>query len=192
MDVSSLLFLSMLRPAELHISTEIKFKPKAFKGKVKNLKTILSKTISKDLFKRKPLEESSLDSEIEMAIADIKSPQQKDMINELLMEKRTENPDLKYETMANKTFDEIKTSFKKLYTTFLSYTKGAYTSIKSKTKKVVTGPVRITIYKLIRVGEYIMAAISPQWNKVTGSPEDLDTLSPAMTNHIILDSKNRY
>ena len=59
-------------------------------------------------------------------------------------------------------------------------------------KKRIEGPVRITLSKYIKVGEYIMAAISPHWNRVMGSPEDLDTLAPAITNHVYYEGDENY
>jgi len=52
-------------------------------------------------------------------------------------------------------------------------------SLNEKNSKKVVGAVKLTMNKITKMGEYLMALTTPQWNKATGSGEDLDT--PAMT-----------
>ena len=55
--------------------------------------------------------------------------------------------------------------------------------------KIIEGPVRITTEKFCKVGQYIMAALCPQWNMPTLSKMDLDTLSVQISNHVVIDKK---
>ena len=191
MDIGSLLFSSMLRPTEQYLSREIIDKPKGAKS---NLKSTTSKIINKkkDLFRKKlAVRENSIDKEIEMAIGDIKNPQQ-DITNQLFQKENIEDSDFavqKYEAKTNKMFDEIKNAFKNLYNTFVGYAKGTYTSIRTRTRKIIEGPVRMTTEKFCKVGQYIMAAICPQWNMPTLSKMDFDTLSVQIANHIFIGKK---
>ena len=176
--INIFLFSSMLNPAEMYLSRETKKinRSNDLKGSITN---IVTNTLS--LFRKKTIGRS-LDNEIEAAIEDTKNPR---LGNNLLA--KDENTDflsniMKYDS--KEPVDEIKTALKNLYSTFVSYAKSAYSAAASYTQKVVTGPVKITMLKLIRVFEYILTALNPQWNKVPGSPQDLDTLAPAITNHI--------
>lgn len=56
-------------------------------------------------------------------------------------------------------------------------------SILSKT--IIEMPVRMTIHKLAKLGEYLQANLMPQYNMPTLSKKDYDTLSPTVNNHII-------
>ena len=148
------------------------------------------------------VKESSLDNEVRAAIEDVKNPQQKTLINELLTQERTEeftkamiedsnSKVICYETQINGIQTEKKSSVKSLYNNFVSYAKGTYTSIRNSTsKKIIEGPVRMTLSKFIKIFEYIQAAINPQWNMPTLSKMDYDTLSPAVTGHTILDKED--
>lgn len=197
MDISFLLFSSMLKPTEQYLSREFKNNILA-KTKIKSPKSDVSKVISKevDLFRKKAAKDDSIDHEIEMAMADIRKPEQENIIEELLAKELVKNSALevtKYETSINETSNEIKSAFKNLYQTFVSYAKGAYTKIKSEgkniaygSKKIIEGPVRMTLAKFVKVFEYILAAINPQWNMPTLSKMDYDTLSSAVTNHIVI------
>lgn len=200
MDIGFLLFSSMLNPTELYLSKEFKNKPKAARSKINKPKVTISKTIDNkiSLFRKKAAAaEDSIDHEIEMAMADIRKPEQENIIEELLAKELIKNsaPEVaKYETPINKTSNEIKSALKSLYQTFVSYAKGAYTKIKSEGKniaygsrKIIEGPVRMTLAKFIKVFEYVLAALNPQWNMPTLSKMDFDTLSPAVTNHIVID-----
>jgi len=105
------------------------------------------------------------------------------------------NPDflakmVDYNSEEKKPMDMVKSALKNLYSTFVSYTKSTYSAVTSSANKIVEGPVKITMLKLIRVFEYVLTALNPQWNRVPGSPQDLDTLAPAITNHIITDKEN--
>jgi hypothetical protein len=179
----------MSQPTEQYLSREVRDKPIS-KNTIQNLKCAISKAIGKKkgLFRKKAVKEDSLDSEIRAAIEDIKKPQQ-DIINQLFQKEIIEDSDFavqKYEAKANKMFDEIKNAFKNLYSTFVGYAKGTYTSIKTRTRKIIEGPVRMTTEKFCKVGQYIMAAVSPQWNMPTLSKMDFDTLSVQIANHITI------
>tara|TARA_Y100000031_G_scaffold4035_2_gene5152 strand:+ start:5124 stop:5747 length:624 start_codon:yes stop_codon:yes gene_type:complete len=178
--VSSLLFSSMLNPTEIYLSREVKVKPKTAKDNIKNLKTIVSKAIDNKLGLFRKVEGSSLDTEIEMAMDDIKNPSQEN-INASDSEEK-------------KPVDLVKSALNKLYHTFVSYAKSAYASVSAgigyTKKKIIEGPVRMTLAKFIKVGEYILAALNPQWNMPTFTNKDYDTMSPAMTNHITINQED--
>lgn len=145
MDIGFLLFSSMLNPTELYLSKEFKNKPKAARSKINKPKVTISKTIDNkiSLFRKKAAKESSLDSEIETAIEDIKNPEHKNIINELLTKEITENFDskvIKYRTQTNKIFKEIKSAFKNLYGVFVGYVKSAYKAIEKKSKILNSEP----------------------------------------------------
>ena len=201
MDIGFLLFSSLLNPAEMFLSKELKNKHKSAKSKTHNLKSVISKPIGAklDLFRKKEVNKT-LETEIEVAIEDIKNPEHEDIINELLTKEIAEGFDpqlVKYENQVNKTSEEIKPLFKRLYQTFVSYAKGAYTKIKSASsnpayvsRKIIEGPVRMTMAKFAKVFEYILAALNPGWNRPMGTAGDYDTLAPAETNHIVINNEN--
>ena len=188
--VMDLQFSSMLNPTETYLSREFQDKPKTAKSKAKKLLDI-PKSVGKkmNLFRKQIKKDTSLDTEIETAIEHTRHEYGSRIdINKLLLEeefKKSSQKLFEYETLEQDAPAE-KSLFKNLYTTFVSYAKGSYTKASSTTKKMVEGPVKITMLKLIRVFEYVMTALAPQWNRVPGSPEDLDTLAPPITNHISL------
>lgn len=154
----------MLNPAEAYLSKEIKTRS----GKGNNLRTRFP-----DVFDKKigmpggnVAGESSIDMEIELAMEGAANP-------------KMENVDslsavMKHSSKETKLPNEIKSALKNLYTSFTGYAKKAYDSARSKSKKF-NGFVKLTLYKVIRVFEYILTLTTPQWNRVMGSPEDLDT-----------------
>jgi hypothetical protein len=78
---------------------------------------------------------------------------------------------------------------KNLYGAFVNYGNKSYQSAKSNYKKI-DGFVKMSMEKFIKVHQYIMALVCPQWNRVTGSPEDKDTLAPTVTQKESIDSEN--
>jgi len=170
----------MSNPAEVYLSRETK------KTKSGNFKDGIASILSKpaNVFRKKEVGSSSLDTEIEAAI------------------EGTKNPELENKTIANGDFlskimdynrkepvDEIKTALKNLYNTFVSYAKKTYAGISSKSKKV-DGFVKLTIHKIIKVGEYIMALTTQQWNRVPGSFEDKDSFAPTMSQKDSVDEES--
>jgi len=63
-------------------------------------------------------------------------------------------------------------------------------SIIGKDNKKVDGFVKPTLSKILKLGEYVMTLTTPQWNKVTGSPEDLDTFAPTISQKESVDGEN--
>jgi len=193
--INSLLFFSMQNPTEMYLSEDIQGKQKTANSRVNNLKVTLSRSIDKkiwSLFRKNTKDSGSLDNEVEMAMDNIKTAGQEN-INRLLT--KEENNDLLpgiagYKSKEKTTTNLIKSALKDLYGTFVSYTKNTYSAVTSSTQKIIQGPVKVTMLKLIRVFEYILTALNPQWNKVPGSPQDLDSLAPAITNHITINKEN--
>lgn len=201
MNIGFLLFSSLLNPTEMYLSKELKNKPLV---KIKNLKAAISRTINKKIgLPRKKAVNKSLDSEIETAIEKIKNPEHENIIDELLAKEVIEDINsrvAKYETPVKEASNEKKSAFKSLYQTFVSYAKGAYTRIKSTgsnlpyvTRKIIEGPVRITMAKFVKVFEYILAALNPGWNRPMGCAGDYDTLATAVVHHIVINEEHlRY
>ncbi len=71
-------------------------------------------------------------------------------------------------------------ALKKLYTTFVNYGKKGYEAVKINANKVVDN-VKITVHKLAKLCEYLLAKTNPQWNMPWGSKFDLDVLSSTMS-----------
>ena len=59
-------------------------------------------------------------------------------------------------------------------------------------KRIIEDTVRITIYKLAKISEYIQAKLMPQYNMPTGSHFDYDTLSSTVTGNIIQQKQLGY
>ena len=178
--INILLFSSMLNPAEMYLSKEIKSKTQS-RGKLKSLKDTISKTIDDKFGLLRKTKESSLDHEIEAAMNNIKDSEQE---NSDLLAKM-----LDYNSEEKKPMNMIKSALKNLYNTCVSYAKGAYTkasdSISYTKRKIIEGPVRITTEKYCKISQFVLAALSPQWNMPMLSKFDFDTLAPAITNHVI-------
>ena len=178
--INFLLFSSMLNPAEMYLSKEIKSKTQS-RGKLKSLKDTISKTIDDKFGLLRKTKESSLDHEIEAAMNNIKDSEQE---NSNLLAKM-----LDYNSEEKKPMNMIKSALKNLYSTFVSYAKGAYTkasdSVSYTKRKIIEGPVRITTEKYCKISQFVLAALSPQWNMPMLSKFDFDTLAPAITNHVI-------
>jgi len=182
--ISSLLFFSMQNPAEIYLSREIKSNSKT--AKIKDLKGTLDKKIS-GLFRR----DRPLDNEIETAMNNMNNPEQESIIDKLFAEEVPQDAEVrnaKYATEANASA-EIKSAFKSLYSTFVGYAKASYGSIASGAKKI-DGFVKMTLGKFLKVGEYIMCLTTPHWNKVEGSPEDLDSRALTITHNRSIDASN--
>jgi len=178
--INFLLFSSMSNPAEMYLSKEIK---KTKRGNFKDgIAGLISKTAK--VLRYKEVGGNSLDTEIEAALEGIKNQEaeNKSITNgeflSKIMEYNRKEP-----------VDEIKTALKNLYSTFVSYAKKTYASISSKSKKV-DGFVKLTIHKIIKIGEYIMALTTQQWNRVPGSFEDKDTFSPTMSQKDSVDEES--
>lgn len=193
--VNSLLFFSMQNTTEMYLSEEIKDKSKTADGRARSFKDTIPKSIDKiiwGLFRKNTKNNKSLDNEIERAVCSMKDPEQEN-VNRLFTKEEKSGNLLEMEGYNSKkktTTNLIKSALKDLYGTFVSYAKNTYSAVTSSAKKIVAGPVRVTMLKLIRVFEYILTALNPQWNKVPGSPQDLDTLAPAITNHITINKEN--
>ena len=179
--ISSLLFSSMQNPAEMYLSREIKSKPQTA---IKNLKGTIDKKIS-DLF-RKKADNKSLDNEIETAMNNMKNPEQENIIDKLFAEEVLQVKAGKYNVNAP---EEIKSAFKSLYSTFVGYAKAAYGSIVSGSRRV-DGFVKLTLQKILKVAEYIMCLTTPHWNKVEGSPEDMDSRALTVSQKESVSSEN--
>jgi len=138
--VNSLLFLSMQNTTEMYLPEEIKGKSKTANGRVSNLKDTISKSIDKkvrSLFRKNTKDSRSLDNEIEIAMGNIKNPEQEN-VNSLLA--KEENSDFLHEMAGYQgkkktTKDAIESSLKDLYSSFVSYAKKTYNSIGSKNQK---------------------------------------------------------
>lgn len=180
--ISFLLFSSMSNSAEMYLSKEIK---KTRSGNFKKgIAGLLSKTSNGFL---KNTAGNSIDTQIEAAIEDSKNP---GLENNLFS--KDEHTDFLSKIMeynVKEPVDEIKTALKNLYSTFVSYAKKTYASIATKSKKV-DGFVKLTIYKIIKIGEYIMALTTQQWNRVPGSFEDKDSFAPTMSQKASVDDEN--
>jgi hypothetical protein len=192
MDIRFLLFSSMLKPTELYLSKEAKNKAVAKKNTFKGLKLCISKAIDKKLrlSSKNGFKEQSLDYEVEEAVKDLKHIERESFIvGSSTEEKGVDNGPkvIKYGT--KDAFKEIKAAFKDLYKAFVGYAKSSYAKTSSGGKKV-DGFVKMSIYKLLKIGEYVMALTTPQWNKVTGSPEDLDTYAMTVTHKDSVDEEN--
>jgi len=147
------------------------------------------------LFRKKSTKKVSIDTEVEAAIQETKvHDHENDIIELFTRESSNDSKPAKYETSVKENPSKLKTALKNMYNTFLTYAKDVYTktslSVDYTKRKIIEGPVRITLLKLIRVWEYINAAINPQWNMPMLSKFDLDTLAPAITNHIIINEDN--
>jgi len=179
--ISSLLFSSMQNPTERYLSRSID--DKRSNGKIRNLTDGITKTLNKKfgLFKNNG---DSLDTEVERAVLSMKEPE--NIINKLFAE---ETPEVKTENYDVNMPAEIKSAFKNLYSIFVGYAKSAYSKSVSGVKKV-DGFVKITLLKLIRVGEYLMCLTTPHWNKVEGSPEDLDSRAHTISQNRSIDETN--
>lgn len=84
----------------------------------------------------------------------------------------------------------ILTTAKSLYSGFSGYASKAYEAVNYASEKVDTF-VRLTFSKMIKLHERILAALNPQWNKVMGSPEDLDTHSRTVSQKESVSEENR-
>ena len=176
MELGFLLFSSMLKPTEMYLSKEIKNKPT--KTKAKKLNTQKAKF---------------LDNEIEAAMQEANNKRQKSIIDKLLAKETTQDSDsinAIFESSENNKFEEVKSAFKNLYHNFIGYAKKTYATMSTKSKKIIEGPVRITAEKFVKVWQYILAAINPQWNMPTLSKFDYDTLSPAVTSHTTINEES--
>ena len=185
--ICSLLFSSMQNPAEMYLSREIKSKPTT--AKIKNLKGTIDKKIF-GLF-RKKTDSKSLDNEIETVMNNIKNPEQESIIDKLFAEEVPQDAEVrnaKYATEANASA-EIKSAVKSLYSTFVGYAKASYGSIVSGSRRV-DGFVKLTLQKILKVAEYVMCLCSPHWNKVEGSPEDMDSRAYAVSQKESVSSEN--
>ena len=63
-------------------------------------------------------------------------------------------------------------------------------SLIGKNNKKVDGFVRLTLSKILKVGEYVMALTTPQWNRVPGSFEDKDSFAPTMSQKDAVSEEN--
>lgn len=169
------LFSSMLTPTELYLSNRIKVKNRA-RSLVKRTKDNLGKLIIKPA------------DGIERLLYLNASQQEINNQNSIIeTSKRNATKDLKY-FFEPKKFS-VKKALKKLYMSFVGYAKKGYEVAETNTKKVV-GTVKLTIHKIIKLGEYIMALTTPQWNMPLMSFKDLDYFSPQMTSNSSTDSES--
>lgn len=81
---------------------------------------------------------------------------------------------------------------KSMYCGSVRYSKKDYGAVEDAGKKIDTF-VKLTLLKIIRLYECVLAQLQPQWNKVMGSPEDLDTHAMAMSQKESVSSESaRY
>lgn len=172
------LFSSMVTSAELYLSNNSKVK------RTKNKDESLLKRTKGNLAKllKKPVEgiERLIDS----------NASQHEVNNEKTIietSKRNAIKDLKYFSEPKKF--SVKEALKNLYTSFVNYGKKAHQATETKTKKVI-GAVKISMEKFLKLGQYIMAMTTPQWNMPTGSNKDYDTLAQSVTSHISSDEES--
>jgi hypothetical protein len=187
--LSSLLSFSMQNPVEAYLSKEIKDVEAAENT---GLKGVISRAIGIKFFGNGG---KTIDNEIESAVDDAKDPGN---MNGMLVDDGFLSK-IVAENEEKKPVDEIKSALKNMYHTFVSYAKGTYGKVSEGMgylkKKIVEGPVRMTLSKFVKVSEYILATLNPQWNMPTLSKMDFDTLAPAVTGHIVIneeDSQSGY
>ena len=197
--VNSLLFFSMQKPAEMYLSKEIKNRSKTAKSGIRNLKDNITSSIDKkiwSLFRKNTKNSKSLDNEIELAMGNIQDPEQENVKKILANEENSGyfTGVSEYHSKEKSKKDAIKSALKDLYGVFVSYAKNAYgrvsTSLDYTKRKIIEGPVRMTLAKFVKVFEYILAVLNPQWNMPTLSKKDYDTLAMAVTNHVVINKEN--
>ena len=64
-----------------------------------------------------------------------------------------------------------------------------YSNMVSVSHKI-DGFVKLTLQKILKVAEYVMCLCSPHWNKVEGSPEDMDSRAYAVSQKESVSSEN--
>ncbi len=169
------LFSSMLTSAEFYLSNGFKSKNKA-SGLLKKTKDNIVKLL------KKPAEgiERLLDSN---------SSQQEINNKDTIIEtsKRNAIKALKYFSEPKKF--PVKKALKNLYMSFVGYAKNGYKVIETNTKKV-GNTVKLTIHKILKLGEYVMAVTTPQWNMPLMTFKDLDYFSPEMTANSPTDKES--
>ena len=136
MDITLLLFSSMLNPAELYLSRESKNKEKSTKNQIKNSNSKISKNFDKELASTS-LRDRTIDSEIEDAIEQIISPETDNIAEVSSKTEKNEHfaPNIiSYATQVKNFFTEIKSAFKSLYWAVVNYAKSSYKT-KEKQKK---------------------------------------------------------
>jgi len=197
--VNSLLFFSMQKPAEMYLSEEIKNKSKTSNRGIRNLKVTITSSIDKkiwNLFRKNTYDGKSLDNEIEIAMGNIKDPEQENLNSILANEENScfLPGVVGYSSKKKTSKDAIKSALKDLYGTFVSYGKSVYGHVSASVgyakRKIIEGPVRMTLAKFVKVFEYILAVLNPQWNMPTLSKKDYDTLAMAVTNHVVINKEN--
>ena len=52
------------------------------------------------------------------------------------------------------------------------------------------GFVKLTLKKILKLAEYVMCICSPHWNKVEGSPEDMDSSAYAVSQKESVSQEN--
>jgi len=197
--VNSILFFSMQNPAEMYLSEEIKSKSKKANNGIRNLKVAITGSVDRKiwgLFKKTAGDSKSLDNEIEIAMGNIKDPEQENP-NSILAKVGNSGflPGMvEYNSKKKTTKDAIKSALKDLYGTFVSYGKSAYGHVSASAgyakRKIIEGPVRMTLAKFVKISEYILAALNPQWNMPTLSKKDYDTLAMAVANHVVINKED--
>lgn len=78
---------------------------------------------------------------------------------------------------------------KGMYGSSTGYGKKTYEVVEDGGKKIDTF-VKLTLLKMIRLYERVLSQLNPQWNKVMGSPEDLDTHALTMSQKGSVSSEN--
>jgi hypothetical protein len=81
-------------------------------------------------------------------------------------------------------------ALKNLYTNLVSYGKKSYEAVKANTKKVVDN-VKLTVHKIAKLCEYLLAKTTPQWNMPWGSKFDYDCLSSDMSPQASVSEENK-
>jgi|SRR3989338_3760966 len=83
-------------------------------------------------------------------------------------------------------------AFRSTYFSFTNYADKSYKAAAPSGRKRDTF-VKLTLLKVIRLYEQLTAILQPQWNKVEGSPEDMDSRAMTMSQKDSIGSDNaRY
>lgn len=168
-DVYNALFSSMLTSAEFYLSNNSKVK------RTKNKDGSLLKRTKGNLVKllKKPVEgiERLLDSNA--SLHEINNGR-----TIIETSKRNAVKDLKYFSEPKKF--SVKKALKNLYMSFVGYAKKGYEATESNSKKAMD-TVKLTMAKILKLGEYIMAKACPQWNMPWGSKFDYDALAQSVS-----------
>ncbi len=142
---------------------------------------------------RKKAKQDSLDARVRKIIASAMPQNKKGISSRVTREaEKCIAASLDYSKASKKPqhIESSKLYIKGFYKYASYYTKISYSGAGITARKVIEGPVRITMEKFIKLWQYLLAALNPQWNMPTLSKFDYDTLAPSVSNHTIIDKEN--